>query len=490
LKVLFVTSELAPWVRTGGLGEVSSALPRALAARGIEMRVLVPGYAALRDAFPERRVVAALHRPGGMLAPATLSCAERGPRLTLLMLECPAYYERAGSPYVDGSGADWADNALRFGLLAKAAALLASTASPLAWRPDVLHVNDWQSALAPAYLRYGLQALAASLATIHNLAFQGLFGPETLAPLDLPEHAFVLDGVEFHGHLSFLKAGLQCCDHITTVSPTYRREICTPEYGCGLDGLLRYRADRLTGILNGIDTAEWDPARDALLPVRYDRDRLDGKAAVRAALVAQMGLDAADHGPVLGMVGRMTEQKGVDLVLDAVERLLDLGARLVVLGAGEPAFESAWRTLARRRPGRIAVRVGFDHRLAHLIEAGADLFVMPSRFEPCGLNQMYSLAYGTPPVVRATGGLADTVVDCSERTLADGTANGFTFEAVSSDALAGAVARAIATWREPSRWRRLQRNGMGRDFSWDRTARAYAELYAHLLPQAAGRLST
>ncbi len=480
LPVLFASSELAPWVKTGGLGDVSSALPRALAGLGVEARVLVPGYPALLDAFPHRRLVATIKDRGGAMPPATLSLVSLGPNLELLMLECTPFFERGGSPYTNSGGADWSDNALRFGLLSKTAALLASAESPLGWRPAVLHCNDWQTALAPAYLRYCMEPVAASMVTIHNLAFQGLFGHELLAPLGLPGHAFVFDGIEFHGQLSFLKAGLQCCDRITTVSPTYRQEILTPEYGCGLDGLLRYRADRLTGILNGIDTTEWNPARDSLLPERYSRHRLGGKLGNRQILERETGLVETPASPILGMVSRLSSQKGVDLVLENVDVLVGRGVRFVVLGAGEQQFEAAWRALALRYPGRIALRIGFDNRLAHLIEAGADMFLMPSRFEPCGLNQMYSLVYGTPPVVRSTGGLADTVVDCTAQTLVDGTANGFSFGAPSAQALFAAVTRAIDTWRHPSVWRRLQRNGMACHFSWSHAAQHYAALYREL----------
>jgi len=477
--VLFASAEIAPWVKTGGLGDVSSALPRALAALGLDVRILVPGYPALLDAFRGRKVVATVNRASGSMATGLLSRASIGERLELLMLECPGYYDREGSPYVDGEGADWVDNALRFGLLSKAAALLASSESPLDWRPDILHCNDWQTALAPAYLRYCMQPVAGTVMTIHNLAFQGLFPHSAMTSLGLPGHAFTIDGVEFYGQISFLKAGLQCADLITTVSPTYMREICSPAYGCGLDGLLRYRVDRLSGILNGIDTCEWGPALDALLPSCYSHDRLDAKMDSRLALQKRLGLNGT-KGPILGMVSRMTEQKGVDLVLACVEVLLGYGVSFAILGSGDPAMQASWQALAARFPGRIGVEIGFDNRLAHLIEAGADIFLMPSRFEPCGLNQMYSLAYGTPPVVRATGGLADTVVDCDATTLASGTANGFSFESPTAEALLATTLRAIDYWRQPAVWRRLQCNGMTHDFSWTRSARQYADLYNSL----------
>lgn len=480
LRVLYAAPEIAPWVKTGGLGDVAGALPAALAANGLDVRVLVPGYPALLAAFPEREHLTRIEHPAGAMLPAELSSVALGERLSLLVLECPGYYERIGGPYQDRTGRDWADNALRFGLLSKAAALLASTASPLAWRPQILHCNDWQTALAPAFLHYRLQALAASVLTIHNLAFQGLFTHGTIASLDLPPESFVLDGVEFHGQLSFLKAGLQFCDRITTVSPSYADEICDSEHGFGLEGLLRHRRAALSGILNGIDPAEWNPARDALIAQRYDRDSLEEKAANRRALRQRLGLRTDEATPLLAMVSRMTHQKGSDLVISAAEMLLDRGAQFAVLGSGEALMEDAWRRLAARHPGRIGVQIGFDEGLAHLIEAGADIFLMPSRFEPCGLNQMYSLVYGTPPVVRATGGLADTVVDLDAATRAAGTANGFSFEDPTTPALVHAAARAIEAWHDKPLWRELQRNGMACDFSWSHAVQPYIGLYREL----------
>ena len=488
LRILFATPELAPWVKTGGLGDVSAALPAALAESGFDVRVLVPGYPALLAAFAQRRALARLERPGGQLLPAAISQAALRPGLELLLLECPACYERHGGPYQDRTGHDWADNALRFGLLSKVAALLASRDTPLDWRPHVLHCNDWQTALAPAYLRYRHPATAASVTTIHNLAFQGLFPATRLEALDLPASAMAIDGVEFHGRLSFLKAGLQHSDRLTTVSPTYAREICEPEHGFGLDGLLRYRRDRrsgdLVGILNGIDTREWDPATDRSIAAPYNARSLALKQLNRAALAERLGLDLAADTPLLGMISRITLQKGADLVIEAAPTLVARGARLAVLGSGDAAMEAAWRELAAAHPGRIAVTIGFDEALAHLIEAGADLFLMPSRFEPCGLNQMYSLAYGTPPVVRATGGLADTVVDCTPQSLADGSANGFSFVAATAPALLGAVERALHARRDVETWRRIQRNGMARDWGWGQAARQYADLYRSCLPAA------
>ncbi len=478
LRVLFVTSEIAPWQKTGGLGDISSALPEALARAGVEVRILVPAYPALRLAFPDARPIAEIPPPGGRLPASRLLQAATPGGVPLLLLDCPACFERPGGPYQSPRGDDWPDNALRFGLLSRVAALLASNASPLLWRPDILHCNDWQSGLAPAYLHYLHGGGVATVMTIHNLAFQGLFPPSTLADLALPQSAFVFDGVEFYGHLSCLKAGLQFADRITTVSPTYAREIQQAELGFGLDGLLRHRSAVLSGILNGVD-ASWNPATDPLLTKHYDAQHLAAKEANRRALRAELGLIGDVTAPLLAVVSRLTHQKGMDLLLTIADQLLDgpAEAQLVVLGNGERGFEAGLRALAARYPGRVAAMIGFDERLAHRIEAGADIFLMPSRFEPCGLNQLYSLRYGTPPVVRATGGLADTVSDCTPAALRAGLATGFVFGPPDASALLAAANRAIDAWGKRRLWRRLQRNGMGMDFSWAKAAADYLDVY-------------
>ena len=478
LKVLFAVSEIAPWVKTGGLGDVAGALPRALASAGCEVRVLVPAYPAMTAAFGARRLLARIDSPGGRLPAATLWEAVLPDGPTLLLLDSPECFSRDGNPYLDAAGRAWSDNALRFGLLSRVAAMLSAPASPIGWSAQLLHCNDWQTALAPAYLRYLHDGeVAATMVTIHNLAFQGLFDAGERAPLGLPERAFAMDGVEFHGRLSFLKGGLQCCDVITTVSPTYASEILGPEYGCGLDGLLRYRAERVSGILNGIDTEVWDSASDPALAAPCDVDSLDAKATNKRALQQQLGLDPDPRRMLFGVVSRLTEQKGLDLLLKLGDTLCEEGAQLALLGSGDREMERAARELAARQPGRCAAVIGFDEALAHRIEAGADAFVMPSRFEPCGLNQMYSLRYGTPPVVRRTGGLADTVVDATPQALADGVANGFVFEEASADALHAALRRALAAFGDPRTWRALQRAGMERDFSWSGAARRYLDAY-------------
>jgi len=463
MRVLFVTPECAPLTKTGGLGDVSAALPAALRAQGLDVRTLMPGYREVVSGAPVARF---------QVLGFECRLLEAGP---VLILDCPELYVRDGGPYQTHEGQDWEDNALRFGVLSKAAALLGTPRSPLEWRPDVVHCQDWPAALAAVYLHFEPQR-AATLMTVHNLAFQGNFDPALLERLGLPRASFHLDGLEFHGRLSFLKGGLAYADAITTVSPSYAREIQGEALGCGLDGLLRHRREALTGILNGIDVAEWNPAADPRIAQPYDAHTLEAKAANKAALQRRMGLRLEEDLPLLGMVSRLTHQKGSDLVAEAAGELAAMPAQLAVLGKGERAQEEALRALAARHPGSIAVQVGFDEDLAHAIEAGADLFLMPSRFEPCGLNQMYSQRYGTPPVARATGGLIDTIVDG---------ATGFLFEGAEPAALTAAVRRALAAFRDPARWARIQRAGMARDFSWGAAALRYADLYAGLARPAA-----
>jgi starch synthase len=483
MRVLFATSEVAPWVKTGGLGDVAGALPPALRALGIDVQVLVPAYPALVAAFPDRTPMAEIGHPAGLLPPSTVFRALTPGGVPLLMVDCPPLFDRPGGPYQDPAGFDWTDNWLRFGLLSKVAALLASGVSPLDWKPDLLHCNDWQTALAPAYLRLRLPQPAPSVVTIHNLLFQGLFPRSAMAPLDLPEDSFHIDGVEFHGNLSFLKAGLRLCDRITTVSPTYAREIQTPEFGYGLDGLLRTRAADLFGILNGIDEA-WEPLRDAYIAAAYGPGNVEPKAQNKAALQRELDLEVDAAAPLFGMVGRLTHQKGLDLLVQIGDELAARGAQLALLGSGEHGMQEAFVNLAERYRGRFAAVIGYNEGLAHRIEAGADIFLMPSRFEPCGLNQMYSLHYGTPPVVRTTGGLADTVVDTNEATLAAGTASGFAFGPAEAGALLDAIDRAIAARRDPATWRRIQDRGMAIDFSWKNSAGQYLAAYRTLVPNA------
>jgi starch synthase len=470
LNVLFMAPECAPLTKTGGLGDVCAALPAALRDMGVDARVLMPGYTEVlrRTRGRELAKVRALGFDVRLLA-ATLPSG-----VPLLVLDCPALYARSGGPYLGPSGEDWPDNWARFGVMSRVAALISGAASPLRWRPHVVHGNDWPSGLAPAYLRLEPMPRAASLFTIHNLAFQGHFDASLRERLELPPESFGIDGVEFYGRISFLKGGIAYADAIGTVSPTYADEIQGEEHGCGLGGLLRHRSAVLTGILNGIDTAQWDPAADPHIARNYDASKLERKAANKAALQRRFGLADDPDVPLIGQVGRLTEQKGADLVIEAGEALARLG-QLAILGSGMRPLEQGLSALAARHPGRVGVRIGFDEELAHLVEAGADLFLMPSRFEPCGLNQMYSQRYGTPPVARATGGLADTIEDG---------VTGFLFASASAGGLVQAVRRAIATRSDADAWRAMQRAGMARDFSWSAAARRYAGLYQRLATPA------
>jgi starch synthase len=465
-RVLFVSPECAPLTKTGGLGDVSAALPRALRAEGVDVRSLLPGYSEVMREVGNAKRVAKLNLLG-----FACELVEWG---SLLVLGCPQLYVRDGGPYQAPDGADWDDNALRFGVFSKAAALLGSARTPLEWRPQIVHCHDWPAALAPVHLEAEPEG-AASVMTIHNVGFQGNFDASLLARLELPQTVYNIDGVEFYGRLSFLKGGIAYADAITTVSPTYAREIQTPEFGFGLDGLLRHRRELLTGILNGIDTHAWNPATDARVVRSYDAQTLEAKVANKTALQERMNLRLDETVPLLGVVGRFTHQKGIDLIAAAAAELAAAPAQIAILGKGERVHENALAAISARHPGTIAVRIGFDEDLAHLIEAGADMFLMPSRYEPCGLNQMYSQRYGTPPVARATGGLIDTVVDG---------VTGFLFESAEPSALLAAVRRALAAYRDPARWVRIQRAGMTRDFSWGAAARQYAALYRRLATRA------
>jgi starch synthase len=481
LKVLFATSEMAPLIKTGGLADVSAALPVALRAISVDARVLLPGYTAVLNKLGAHEVCATLDNLVGIPAARLLS-ATTPQGVPLLILDCPELYQREGGPYQDAQGKDWQDNALRFGLLSRVAALLGSLATPLSWRADLVHCNDWQTGLAPAYLHFAQGA--PSIMTIHNLAFQGNFPPHWVEQLQLPAASYTHEGVEFYGHLSFLKAGLVYADHITTVSPNYAREIQQPELGFGMQGLLSARNHVLTGILNGIDTHEWNPAADKFLREPYSLDDLSRKAWNKALLQYRMRLDIDPAVPLLGVVSRFTHQKGLDLLLEIAPQLVDLPVQLVMLGSGDAAMQQAAYDLSQRYPRKIAVHVGFSEALSHLIEGGADMFVMPSRFEPCGLNQLYSQRYGTPPIVHATGGLADSVVDCTDDSLVDGTASGFAFTGMTANNLLATIQRAVECYHHKDRWRSLCRLCMAKDFSWEASARNYHRVYLRVLEQA------
>jgi starch synthase len=473
LKILFATPECAPWVKTGGLGDVSSALPAALAELGHDVRVLMPAYRSIATLAREGSQRLVLPAEGVWPAAELVRAPSEG--FELWLLDCPALFGLPGGPYGDKRGVDHANNAERFGFLSHVAARIASGRSPWRdWRADVLHANDWPTGLAAAYLGRLPLPHARSVFTIHNLAFQGNVPADRQRALDLPDAWMQVEGegILHWGQISMMKAALRHADVITTVSPTYAREIQEEQLGFGLDGMLRARGASLHGILNGIDTRVWNPVSDSLIPVRYGAGCLADKAANKEALQAELGLAVQPGAPLFGVVSRLTDQKGIDLIVDNLAWLLKQGGQLVVLGSGEARHEQRLLAAAKENPDSVAVRTTFDERLAHWIEAGADVFLMPSRFEPCGLNQMYSQAYGTLPVVRATGGLADSVRDASQP---DGT--GFVFERDDAGELRETLMRVLHAYRKPAEWRGLQQRAMAQSFGWPQSAQRYVALY-------------
>ncbi|MBD8639522.1 glycogen synthase GlgA [Sphingomonas sp. CFBP 13733] len=478
MRVLSVASEAYPLIKTGGLADVVGALPAALARHGVAMTTFLPGYPALTAVMRTAKVV---HRYTDLLGvEARILMANIGDH-PLLILDAPGLFARGGGPYGDTTGADWVDNWLRFAAFSRAAADLASGVVD-GQQFDILHAHDWQAAMAPAYLRYapGPGAPAKTIVTIHNIAFQGRYGAEIFADLALPDAAFALDGIEYYGGVGFLKAGLEAADAITTVSPTYAAEIRRGEFGMGLEGLINVRADRLTGIVNGIDPAVWNPATDAALPSRYTARTLTRRRINKRAVETLYGLDTGD-GPIFTVISRLTWQKGMDVLVAAIDELVALGGRLALLGSGDSALEHAFVAAAERHPGRVGVRIGYDEPVSHLLQAGADAILIPSRFEPCGLTQLYGLAYGCIPVVARTGGLADTVIDANEAAVAAGVATGIQHDGITPEALSHALRRTIALYARPDRWAMLQRNAMRADFSWDESGRRYATLYSSLV---------
>lgn len=462
-RVLFVASEASPFAHTGGLGEVCGSLPKSLAQRGCEVRLVLPAYRAIKAAYPNLPVYRTLPLPGQPSECAILRLP-LAPRLDLWLVDAPVFFDRPGGPYADAAGREWHDNPHRFACFARAVVELAEDP---AWRPDVVHCNDWPTGLVPALLSTRPQA-PPSVFTLHNLAFAGLCDRETFEQLQLPPAWWHYERLEFHGSCSFLKGGLAFAERLTTVSPTYAQEILTPALGQGLDGLLRHRVQALSGILNGIDTDIWNPATDPLLVANFSAAELAARAPNKAALQACFGLAEGPDALLLGVVSRLTDQKGIDLLLAVLPALVGEGFQCVILGSGEPALEAAVSTLVARYPRAVGARFGYDTALAHQIFAGADAVVMPSRFEPCGLSQLYSQRYGALPIVRRTGGLHDSVRDGQ---------TGFLFEEASPAALLAALRRAAAVWREPQRWPTLQLAGMAEDFSWDRSAGEYLALY-------------
>jgi starch synthase len=484
LRVLFVSSEAFPLAKSGGLADVCSALPATLAELGIDIRIMIPGYSPALDALRCTHVVDTYIDAASGLECSLVAGNMPDSGLPVLLLDCPALFRRDGGLYQDGSGADWRDNHRRFAALCAGAARVALGQTRLAWRPDIVHGNDWHSGPLSALLRQSGAARPKTVLTIHNLAFQGLFPLETFADLGLAAETLSPDGMEFYGRLSFLKAGIRYSDRLTTVSPNYAREILTPELGCGLEGLLRSRAADLVGILNGVDYRVWCPSRDSELPSRYTPDALHGKAACKAALQHEMGLPVAPDAPLMIYVNRLTHQKMADVLLEAIPAAVSTGAQIIVHGAGERTYEDAFADLARRHPSQIQTRIGYHESLAHRLHAGADIALTPSRFEPCGLTTMYAMRYGALPVTRRVGGLADTVRDADGDTAGAQDGTGFLFDAASADELAACMRRAVERYGNDSLWQPLQRRAMQRDFGWERSARRYLALYEGLVAGA------
>ncbi len=486
IRVLFATSEVHPLMKTGGLGDVSCSLPQALRTQGLDVRIVMPAYAdALARLQAWRPRSELLVEPFGRFT--LLEARLPGTDVPLYLIDHPLFSARPGNPYNDSTGHAWPDNAERFTLLSRACERMALDQAALDWQPDLVHANDWQSGLLLALLagrfHAGERTIPPGLITIHNLAYQGVFDHATFDALKLPSGLWQPHGVEHWGEMNCLKAGINGARFVTTVSPGYAMEIQTPAFGNGLDGLLRQRQHDVVGILNGIDVKAWDPSNDPYLPHGYDAGHLSDKLRNKRALQLELGLEEDDQALLVGMVGRMAEQKGLDIVMQAADTLMGLPVQFAVLGSGDKALEAAYADWMDRYPGRVSVHIGYNEGLAHRIEAGCDAFLMPSRFEPCGLNQMYSLRYGTPPIVHGVGGLKDTVVDTHDATLADRTANGFVMRHLDPHAILWGVGRAVEYFQQPKLWQAIQRNGMASDFSWDKSARQYLALYQRMLDE-------
>jgi starch synthase len=477
VQALAVASEIAPLIKTGGLADVAGALPQAMKAEGVDTITLIPGYDPVLSKAEKGEVV---HELADLFGGSAQLIAAHVGALRLFILDAPHLYRRSGGPYVDANGQDYPDNAFRFAALAKVACLIGQGIIP-GYAPDVVHAHDWQAGLAPAYLHFSEKPRPATIITIHNLAFQGKFPKEILQGLGLPPHSYALDGVEYYGGIGFLKAGLQLADHITTVSPSYATEIMSAEGGMGLDGLLRARAGVLSGILNGIDDNVWNPAQDSLIAARYDHSSMASRAKNKTALQRRLGLVEERDVFLIGVISRLSWQKGLDLLLESLPALMDNGVQLAVLGAGDRYLESAFSAAAQANAGRVGVTIGFDETLAHLIQAGADALLVPSRFEPCGLTQLCALRYGAVPIVARVGGLKDTIIDANEMALAGGVATGFQFSPPSVEVLGGALRRALALFKDKQAWRELQINGMKTDVSWRGPAHHYAAIYRELI---------
>jgi len=480
VKILFAASEAFPFIKTGGLGDVVHSLSRALLALGDDVRLVLPAYRTVLSEvnFEDELACWKLQGADRIHDVRVLQVQIEGRDDPLYLIDVPALFDRPGNPYVDADGNNWPDNAERYTVFSRAVAQLAAGVPGSGWQPDVVHSHDWQAGLVPAFLSLN-DVQPRTVFTIHNMAYDGHFSLDDFKRLGLPAEWWSPDYAEFYGDLSMLKAGLVFSDQVTTVSPTYAREICTPAFGYDYAGVLQHLGDRLSGILNGIDEDVWNPRTDSYIKQNYSLNyrRVIGKQANKQDLLARAGLPGNDA-PLLGFIGRLVEQKGVDFLIAVLPRILnETDAQVVVLGSGEHRFETALMELANAYPQRLYVNIGYSEELAHRIEAGSDLYIMPSRFEPCGLNQMYSLHYGTPPVVNYTGGLADTVVDTTLESLNDNTANGFVMRSLNDEALFAAIRRGLAIFNKPKLWQQICRNAMSQGLGWESSARQYRKLY-------------
>ncbi len=480
LNILFAASEAAPLIKTGGLADVAGSLPAALRELGHDVRLVLPAYPQTIEKIGELTTVATL-KLGGYQQPINILSSLLDNGVPCYLVDAPEYFSRQGNPYLAPNGHEWGDNAERFALFCRAIIAIGQNRSQLKWQPDLIHCNDWQTGLVAPLLSTEPNR-PATLFTIHNLAYQGLFEQSTFNRLALPEELWTLHGLEFHDQLSYIKGGIVYSDRVNTVSPTYAQEVLTTEFGYGLEGLLSHRTNHFSGIINGIDYQEWNPTHDSRIHHHYDHTSFQLKQLNKKALQAHFNLPQKPNAPLFGYIGRLVEQKGVDLILQIIPGIIDRGGQVVMLGSGEAKLEKAMQEMHKKFPEQTGLFIGYDEDLAHQVEAGCDAFLMPSRFEPCGLNQIYSLRYGTVPIVRHTGGLADTVVDVTPETLADGSATGFHFDEASSSALWGAVERALDFYQHSrSHWQRLAITGMQQDLSWASSAEHYQTLYIKAL---------
>ena len=484
MRVLFVSAEIFPLAKTGGLADVCAALPAILSELGVDVRLMMPAYPQALASAIGQQVIAELPELLGAPPCRIISALTPDTHLPLLLLDCPALYRRKGGPYQASDGRDWPDNAQRFALLSRVAADVAVGQVLPEWRADVVHGNDWHTGLLPLYLSLIGGYRPGTLLTIHNLAFQGVFPREIFDLLSLPAGAFTPDGVEFHGAVSFLKAGIRYSDKLTTVSPTYAQEILTPALGCGLDGLLKTRAADFVGILNGIDEQVWSPANDCHLPEPYDAARLEGKQRCKAHVQRELDL-ADDARPLVAIVSRLTQQKMSDTVAGSVGKIIAQGAQVALVGDGDKEIESAFLNVAHDYPGRVAVRIGYQEPLAHRLFAGADLLLAPAHFEPCGLTPIYAMRYGTLPIVRSTGGMADAVIPANQETIREGTATGFAFERATGEDMLACLGHALTIYEDSSSWRQIQLRAMGRQSGWTKAAGEYLTLYEGLVCERA-----